>query len=83
MIDWEDSLKKGCELPPYTLWGTYHPGHNPIPKPEPWSEEEIKERIGVGKLDLRGKTLDILDRVPGRDRIIMSYMRMKRRRGRY
>ncbi len=79
MIEWEEGLSSGSEAPPCTLWGLYRPGNIPIEAAIPWREDEILQRIGVGRWNPRGIALSLAEYLPGRDRFIKQWMKMKRR----
>ncbi|MFC2170675.1 class I SAM-dependent methyltransferase [Calditrichota bacterium] len=83
MIDWEDSLKNGGELAPYTLWGAYYPTQRRLHFPERLTEEEIQNLIGVKRFNPRGMALNILDKLPFREKVILSWMRYKRKHRKY
>ncbi len=83
MVEWEDSLKNGCELPPYTLWGVYYPKPEPIPETTRWSEAELNEKIKISKFSLKAAMADFIDRLPWRDSLVTKWMRMKRKHGWY
>ncbi|MDP8205773.1 MAG: class I SAM-dependent methyltransferase [Candidatus Electryonea clarkiae] len=83
MIEWEDSLKQGGEIPPYTLWGAYYPGSKPLPLPQRLTEKEIQQKIGVSRFFPKGLMLDLMDKMPFREKLIWRWMHFKHKYGKY
>ncbi len=83
MVAWEDTLKEGSELPPYTVWGMYRPGAEPLPKAERWTEDEIKRRIGVKWWNPRGWALRMLDKSNLGHRLAYAWLKYKRKKKLY
>ncbi len=83
MIEWEDTLKEGSELAPYTVWGMYKPGKTPIPQGERWTEDEIKRRIGIRWWNPRGWVLRLFDKSNLGHRLAHAWLKFKRRKKLY
>ena len=82
-IDRERQLGPASNLPPCGLWGLCRRKATSIEPGTPRSEDEIRTCIGASPRSWTGLILSIIDRVPGRDRLIRTLVALKRKVGWY
>jgi SAM-dependent methyltransferase len=82
-VNRERELPLDSGLPPCTLFGVYRRGDAAIPEGAAWSEQQIRDRIGVSRVNAAGLALGCIEHLPCRDWLIGRLIAVRRRMGWY